>query len=61
MSFSISSTLGSLSNIVMALDAAAPVTAMAGVTVAVMRTPATALRPTSPRIPPSAPLAVRFF
>ena len=43
-----SSTLGRLSNIVIALVAAAPDRAIAGVTVAVMRTPATALRPTRP-------------
>ena len=55
-----SSTLGRLSNIVIALDAAAPVRAIAGVTVAVTRTPATALRPTSPKRPPNTPLAVRF-
>ena len=34
---------------------------MAGVTVAVIRTPATALRPTRPARPPSTPLAVRFL
>src|SRR6478609_6179517 len=61
MSFSISRTLGRLSNIVIALDAAAPDRAMAGVTVAATRIPATALRPTRPARPPSTPLAVRFL
>src|SRR3954464_14790362 len=60
MSLSMSSTLGRLSNIVIALDAAAPESAIPGVTVAAMRTPATALRPTRPAKPPSTPLAVRF-
>ena len=55
-----SSTLGRLSNIVIALVAAAPDRAIAGVTVAVISTPAAALRPTSPKRPPSTPLAVRF-
>src|SRR3546814_13502033 len=49
-----------VSKMVMALEAAAPETAMAGVMVAVTRTPATVLRPTRPRRPPSTPDVVRF-
>ena len=45
----------------MLLFAAMPVTASAGVTAAVTRTPARALMPTKPRIPVPTSLIVRFW